>query len=216
MACLHTSAGQDGFRVTNIRNGRSISLPWRIDNEVRMRVQVWSNTVSALHQEEMDYWFSSTLDRKLKLVFMPDRTKRRTDGRYANSLNSFSDGFPYLILSQASLDDLNEKLRSKGEAAVPMDRFRPNLVIAGGNAFQEDEWRSITINNVSFDLVKPCARCVIVTTDQQKATRGPEPLRTLSTYRRKGNKVMFAMNAVSSTEGTIMKGDPVSVIELRS
>ncbi len=219
LACLHTSPSHGGFTVTDLRNGRSIEIPWKIDQGEEIRVEVWSDKVAALHQADFDQWFSEALDRKVRLVFMPDQSKRRTDGRYAKSLNSFSDGFPYLIVSQLSLDDLNEKLARSGspveEVKVPMDRFRPNLVIAGGEAFQEDNWRSIAIGEVGFDLVKPCARCVIVTTDQQTGKREKEPLRTLSTYRKKGNNVLFAMNAVARGEGKIRCGDPIEVQHLR-
>ncbi|MDQ3101760.1 MAG: MOSC domain-containing protein [Bacteroidota bacterium] len=218
MACLHTSPSYGGFTVSDLRNGRSISIPWQIDQGEKVRVSVWSDKVNALHQGDLDQWFSEALDRNVRLVFMPVQSKRRTDGRYAKSLNSFSDGFPYLIVSQASLDDLNEKLArsgSSGAMQIPMDRFRPNFVIAGGEAFQEDQWRSISIGEIGFELVKPCARCVIVTTDQQTGKREKEPLRTLSTYRSKGNKVLFAMNAVAHGEGTIRRGDPIEVQHLR-
>ena len=215
MACLHTSPSAGGFTVTDLRNGGSIEVPWKIDQGEKVRVDIWSDKVSALHQGNLDRWFSEALDRDVRLVYMPDQSKRRTDGRYAKSLNSFSDGFPYLITSQASLDDLNEKLRSKGGSAVPMDRFRPNFVISGGEAFQEDQWRSISIGEVGFDLVKPCARCVIVTTDQRTGMREKEPLKTLATYRSKGNKVLFAMNAVAHSEGTIRRGDRIEVQHLR-
>ncbi len=215
MACLHTSPTTAGFTVKDLRNGASIEVPWKIVDGEKLRVQVWSDKVAALHDGDFDRWFSEALDREVRLMYMPDDSRRPTDGRYAKSLNSFSDGFPYLIASQASLDDLNEKLRSKGEAAVPMDRFRPNFVVAGGDAFQEDRWRQIMIGEMKFDLVKPCARCVIVTTDQQTGARMKEPLRTLSTYRSKGNKVLFAMNAVAHDEGTVRIGDPIEVQHLR-
>ena len=127
-----------------------------------------------------------------------------------------SDGFPYLILSQASLDDLNERIAPSGSpdggVTIPMDRFRPNLVIAGGDAFQEDGWKEIGIGDVRFQLVKPCARCVVTTTDQRTGERGKEPLRTLATYRRDGEKVLFGMNAMGSVSGMIRVGDEVTVL----
>jgi uncharacterized protein YcbX len=116
-----------------------------------------------------------------------------------------SDGFPYLIISQASLEDLNGRLKEP----VGMERFRPNLVIAGGAAFQEDGWRSVRIGTARFDLVKPCGRCIIITTDQRTSERDKEPLRTLATYRSKVNKVLFGMNAVGDAEGTVRVGDLV-------
>jgi len=209
MACLHTAPLPDGFRVTDTRDGSTLDLPWSMKSTGTRMAGVWSDRVRT---EELDPawsgWFAERLGAPLALVRMPDRTKRRTDGRYANALTSLSDGFPYLIAGQASLDDLNARL----EQPVGMDRFRPNLVIGGGTAFQEDGWRTVRIGEVRFDLVKPCARCVIITTDQRTGERGKEPLRTLATYRSRGNKVLFGMNAVGDADGTVRVGDAVTVV----
>ena len=116
---------------------------------------------------------------------------------------------PHLIISQASLDDLNARM----EIPLPMERFRPNIVIAGGSAFQEDGWKEVSIGTTRFALVKPCGRCVITTTDQRTGERGKQPLRTLATYRRRKGvevevKVDFGMNAMA------LKGDVVRVGDL--
>jgi uncharacterized protein YcbX len=209
MACLHTAPHEDGFRVTDVRDGATLDLPWTCRDDRTLMTSVWSDrvrTVPALDAHSR--WFSERLGRALTLVHLPDATKRRTDGRYAQSLTSLSDGFPYLIASQASLDDLNARL----DVPVPMDRFRPNLVIEGGTPYQEDAWRELLIGTARFRLVKPCARCVIVTTDQRTGERDKEPLRTLASYRSKGNKVMFGMNAVGDTSGTVMVGAQVTVL----
>ncbi|HRD52035.1 MAG TPA: MOSC domain-containing protein [Flavobacteriales bacterium] len=209
MACLHTAPQGDGFRVTDVRDGTTLDLPWTWRDERTLMTSVWSDrlrTVPSL--DEHSRWFSSHLERPLTLVYLPDATKRHTDGRYAQSLTSLSDAFPYLIASQASLNDLNARL----DVPVPMDRFRPNLVIAGGTPYQEDAWRAITIGTAHFQLVKPCARCVIVSTDQRTGERGKEPLRTLASYRSKGNKVMFGMNAVGDASGTVKVGAVVTVL----
>ncbi len=212
MACLHTSPLLDGFKVADVRKGGHIMLPWILEEGETHRVSVWSDQLKALiANDDINEWFSEALAQRVLLAYMPDKTKRRTDGRYAEGLNSLSDGFPYLVVSQASLDDLNAKLAIDGATSVPMDRFRPNLVIAGGDAFQEDEWTEIFIGEVPFALVKPCARCVIVTTDQKTGERGKEPLRTLATYRTKGKKVMFGVNAVALEGGSIRAGDPIMV-----
>ena len=129
-------------------------------------------------------------------------------------ITSLSDGFPYLILSQASLDDLNARIRSSSDPVpdLGMERFRPNLVVAGGEAFQEDTWKEIMIGAARFALVKTCGRCVIPTTDQRTGERGKEPTRTLASYRKRGNRVEFGMNAMASAEGTVRAGDPVRVL----
>jgi hypothetical protein len=210
MACLHTAPQGDGFRVTDVRDGATLELPWTTSHAHTRMTSVWSDRVRTIPAlDEHSRWFSARLGRSLTLVHLPDATKRRTDGRYAQSLTSLSDGFPYLIASQASLDDLNARLA----VPVPMDRFRPNLVIAGGTPYQEDAWRAITIGTARFELVKPCARCVIVTTDQRTGQRSTEPLRTLAGYRSRSNKVMFAMNAVGDVEGTVRVGDLVRSLQ---
>ena len=207
MACLHTTPAVQGFRVTDVRDGATMHLPWTLSNDRTMITSLWSDRVRTLPApDEQSRWFSARLERPVMLVYLPDATRRRTDGRYAQSITTLSDGFPFLIASQASLDDLNARL----DVPVPMDRFRPNLVIAGGEAFQEDDWTGIRIGKAAFRLVKPCARCVIVTTDQRTGERGKEPLRTLASYRSRGNKVMFGMNAVGDVAGMVRVGDLVA------
>lgn len=207
LACLHSSAGPTGFQVTDIRSGATLDLPWSPAAGTERMCSVWSDRVRTIVGEpEWNDWFSAQLGRSVQLVYMPDATKRRTDGRYAKGLTSLSDGFPFLIVSQASLDDLNARLPSP----IDMERFRPNLVITGSTAFQEDRWTDIRIGDARFQLVKPCARCVVITTDQRTGVRDKEPLRTLTTYRSKGNKVLFGMNAVGDATGSIRVGDLVS------
>lgn len=207
MACLHCSPLPSGFRVTDLRNGSTIELPWSLAEGERHKVSVWSDVLSALHGEAAwDAWFSASLERPVRLMYMPNASKRCTDGRYAKGLTSLSDGFPYLIVSQASLDELNTRL----SAPIGMERFRANLAVAGGTAFQEDAWSNIQIGDARFQLVKPCARCVVITTDQRTGERSKEPLRTLATYRSKGNKVLFGMNAVGDVSGALRVGDVVA------
>ena len=207
MACLSTAPSEDGFMVEDRRDGALLQLPWTLEDGADIMVEVWNARVRAREAPSAwSGWFSERLERQLRLVHMPEASRRRVDGRYAQGLTSFSDGFPHLIISQASLDDLNGRL----SYPVGMDRFRPNLVIGGGRAFQEDGWHTVRIGGARFDLVKPCARCVMVTTDQYTGDRGQEPLRTLATYRTKGSKVLFGMNAVGDAEGMVRVGDLVT------
>ena len=207
MASLHTSAHSEGFRVTDIRTGATLDLPWSLSAGTERMCSVWSDRVRTLVGEPAgSAWFSAQLGRSVQLVYMPDATKRRTDGRYAKGLTSLSDGFPFLLVSQASLDELNTRLPSP----IGMERFRPNFVVAGGTAFQEDAWTDIRIGDACFQLVKPCARCVVITTDQRSGLRDKEPLRTLATYRSKGNKVLFGMNTMGDASGSVRVGDLVS------
>lgn len=161
----------------------------------KTRVQVWSaNCAARRYGPEVNDWFSEVLGQKLQLVFMPDTTRRPADARYAprGQHVSFADGFPFLLIGQASLDELNSRL----EQSLPMNRFRPNFVVTGSRPFEEDEWKQFTINNLQFQCVKPCARCIIPTTDQETGARRAEPLKTLATYRREGTKILFGQNVV--------------------
>jgi hypothetical protein len=216
MACLHTLPSPEGFRVTDIRNADTLDLPWELSGGPEQDVVVWEDRMRAVKAPpELSAWFSARLERTLELVYMPDHTERNVDRNYAEGITSFSDGFPYLIISQASLDALNARI-PKGEH-VPMERFRPNLVIAGGQAFQEDTWSRIHVGAARFDVVKPCSRCIITTTDQRTGERSKEPLRTLATFRRdlspaRTGKVDFGMNAMGDHYGTVARGAIVTIL----
>jgi uncharacterized protein YcbX len=127
------------------------------------------------------------------------------DPRYAvqGESVSFADGMPYVFIGQSSLEELNQRL----EVPVSMDRFRPNLVFSGGEAYAEDQFTQLQIGEVEFQVVKPCARCVMITVDQEKGTKGKEPLTTLATYRSQGSKVYFGQNAVALAPGMVRVGD---------
>jgi uncharacterized protein YcbX len=144
---------------------------------------------------------------------MPETTHRQVSLSYARSGDrvSFADGYPLLLTSEASLAELNQRL----EGALPMDRFRPNIVVDGGEAFGEDDWARIRVGDTDFRVVKPCARCVVTTTDQQTGSRGKEPLRTLATFRTVDGKVLFGENLIHDGPGPLRTGDPVEVIERR-
>ena len=177
-------------------------------------VVIWDDTVAARPvSPQADAWFTAALGRPTRLVHMPDTTRRSVDpGRApADAIVSFADAYPVLIVGQAALDHLNARLTAAGEAAVPMNRFRPTLVFAGGMPHEEDQWGDFQIGLVAFHGVKPCARCVVTTIDQQTARAGKEPLRTLSTYRRDGAKVLFGQNVVPRGEGVVRVGERVVV-----
>ena len=154
-------------------------------------------------------WFTDFLGAPCRLVRMPDSTVRQVDLGYAEEGDrvGFADGFPFLLISQASLDELNGRL----DEPVSMDRFRPNIVVEGCAPHAEDDWLNVTMGEVGFRVVKPCARCVITTTDQVTGAREREPLRTLATYRRIGRKVLFGQNLIHDCAGIIRVGDPVEL-----
>jgi uncharacterized protein YcbX len=177
---------------------------------VMTRVTVWRDRCAAAWVgETAARWFSDVLDCSCSLVHMPDSTRRPTDPAYdsTGSRVSFADAFPFLLISDASLADLNRRLTDP----LPMNRFRPNLTVGGAAAYDEDRWSRIEIGPIGLKLVKPCARCVVTTTDQDTMERGVEPLRALAAYRNRGGKVMFGQNAIHEKEGQLRVGDRVLV-----
>lgn len=188
-----------------------ICIPLDVAMEETRTVSVWDDEMSAqLVSTKFDNWFSNILGINARLVKLPDSTHRKVDPKYAvnGESVSFADGMPYLMIGQNALLDLNSKL----EAPVLMNRFRPNIVFSGGLAFAEDSWKRIQIGEVGFQVLKPCARCVMITVDQDTAFKGSEPLKTLSTYRKEGNKVLFGQNMVALSTGTIRVGDEIKVL----
>ncbi|MBC7826434.1 MAG: MOSC domain-containing protein [Chitinophagaceae bacterium] len=178
-------------------------------------VQVWGDTCRVeLVNPELDEWFSDMLSISCKLVYMPDSSKRRVDTRYATNkeLTSLSDGYPFLIIGQSSLDDLNARLAEP----VPMNRFRPNIVFTGADPYLEDIMEHFSINSTQFYGVKPCARCVITTIDQDSAGRSREPLKTLAAYRQKRNNVYFGQNLLHDGEGEMHVGDEIKIHQLQN
>ncbi len=171
--------------------------------------QVWEDPLTVVAPDhQADTWFSDYLGHEVMLAYMPRSVVRPVDARYApdGGRASFADGFPFLLVGEASLADLNARLAEP----VPMNRFRPNLVVSGSRPFEEDGWHDITIGGIPMQVVKPCARCVVTTTDQETLERGQEPLRTLATFRREEGKVMFGQNVVHYGAGTLRVGDVVT------
>lgn len=161
-------------------------------------------------------WLSEFLGQALRLVRIGEQFYRpilKPGKAQPGDVVSFADAYPFLIISEASLDNLNDRLAAKGEETLPMDRFRPNFVVSGCAAYAEDTWAKVQIGESLFRNGGPCARCIITTTDQQTAERGKEPLRTLATYRRdpsEPSNVNFGVNLIHETKhGTLHVGDPV-------
>jgi uncharacterized protein YcbX len=152
-------------------------------------------------------WFSELLETACSLVYMPDSTVRPADPAFApeETRVSFADAFPFLLISEESLADLNLLLA----APIPMNRFRPNLVMRGCEPYGEDRLDRFRIGPIRFRGVKPCARCAVPTVDQATGERGSEPLRTLATYRRREGEVFFGQNLVHYDTGRLEVSDPV-------
>lgn len=202
LALLKLSISENGFEVLNSKDNSHIIIPFESNLGENVSVAIWDDVCnSVIASQDLNNWFSNAIDKKCSLVYMPDNENRIVEKKYINEehIVSFADAYPFLIIGQSSLDDLNKRL----ETSVPMNRFRPNFVFTGGNAYEEDNWRDFKIGKVEFKAVKPCARCVITTTDQETAKRNIEPLKTLSGYRTINNKVMFGMNVVCNKPGNV-------------
>ncbi|SDG85924.1 MOSC domain-containing protein [Chitinophaga filiformis] len=210
MALLRVALQEGNLLITNKKTADLIKVPFEPLTSETMMVSVWDdNCLAQRVSDEADAWFSRQLNMSCRLVYMPDSTQRTVDEQYAHNkeITSFSDGYPLLIIGQASLDDLNNRLTSP----LPMNRFRPNIVFTGGLPFQEDDMKQFHIGDIQFFGVKPCARCVITTIDQESGIKAKEPLKTLSTYRAKNQKIYFGQNLLFNGSGTIRVGDMITL-----
>ena len=214
MSLLKVQVFANGISINHKqKNFDSLFIPFNLyDDESSIEVKIWDDIVSAsLVSNSADCWFSKVLRTPCRLIYMPDNSIRNVDMKYAqqNEIVSFADGYPFLLIGQASLDELNSKL----EIPVPMNRFRPNLVFTGGNSFDEDKWKKFKISETIFNVVKPCARCTIPTVDQETGIQNSEPLKTLAKFRTVNNKVLFGQNLLHEGFGEINLGDEVEVLE---
>ena len=200
-----------------------VSIPLQGIEGDRVQVKIWKDECFAVCAHTMvNEWITGILETPAKLVYMPDDVFRGIDTEYRvneDDIVSFADGYPMLMISRPSLEDLNRHLVNKNEAPVPMNRFRPNFVADGCEAYAEDRWESITIGNTCFHGVKPCSRCIVTTIDQGTGVRGTEPFQTLREYRRKNNKVFFGQNLIpckNTDHAVIHTGDGIEILRTGS
>jgi len=210
MALIQVRIEHDGL-IVDAPGMSSLAVPFRSEAGQRLLARVWDDLVETERVgDDADRWFSEFLGVRCRLVYLPDCWIRPVDPDYGEPGDrvGLADGFPFLLISGASLADLNARL----EHPLPMNRFRPNLVVGGCEPFAEDAWRLVRIGPIALRVVKPCARCAITTVDQRTAVAGKEPLRTLATFRKHGSKVLFGQNLVHDETGTLSTGDPVEVV----
>ncbi|WP_194776404.1 MOSC domain-containing protein [Pararhodonellum marinum] len=209
MALLQVTLENDGLRISHKKNEeKSLFVAFEPQKGNVVQVIIWDDVVGAIEVSNVaNDWFTEQLGMTCKLVYMPDVTERKIKAKYAVNEESvsFADGMPYLLIGQSSLDDLNGKL----DNPVPMNRFRPNLVFTGAEAFEEDQWNYLQIGAISFKVTKPCARCVLTTVDQATGKKGNEPLKTLASYRLMDKKIMFGQNMICLEEGVVSVGDEI-------
>ncbi len=205
LALFQVALNNNGMEVVFTPNGDKIDILFDAANGQSATAQIWHDQCQVnFVSDEIDAWFSKRLAMSCRLAYMPSTSHRIVEetAESYNQLTSLSDAYPLLIIGQSSLDDLNNRLHTP----VPMNRFRPNVVITGGAPYDEDEFRSFSINGISFYGIKPCGRCVVTTIDQQTAEQSAEPLKTLAKFRRVGNNVNFGQNLLVNGTGTIAVG----------
>ena len=214
LAIFQTKIEDDFLKITHKKTGQILSINLLSNSQLAsLSVTIWDDETTAIEvSTEASLWFTQIVGIPTRLIYMPEESHRKTDALYSltgEEITSFSDGYPILIIGQSSLNDLNNRL----ENPVNINRFRPNFVFTNGEPFEEDNWHEFTVGNIRFFGVKPCARCVMTTIDQETGEKkGKEPLLTLNKYRKAGNKILFGQNVLISQLGTVSVGDDVTII----
>ena len=210
MCLVQPTLLENGIKLSvNSKEDISVGIPVSVNKQT---VSVWNDRCQAFDAgDNIAQWLTDFLSVDCRLVYFPGNEFRQVDLDYAKKgdRTAFSDGFPLLMTSQASLDDLNQRL----EDPVPMKRFRPNLVVDGCDAFAEDKWKKLRIGNIIFRVVKPCSRCIIPNINIDTAEKSNEPAKTLATYRKKDNNIYFGQNVIAENEGELAVGMPVEIIK---
>jgi len=210
MAFFKLSLSDELFTIDY--KGEHINLPANSAvSSTPISATIWDDVVEVFEVlGDYSQWFSQRLGIKCRLVYFPEPNQRLVDEKYRleHDQVSLADGYPFLIIGQSSLDDLNAKLGKP----LPMNRFRPNFVFTGGKPFEEDNWRNFAIGKSRFAGVKPCSRCVLTTVNQETAERSSEPLVTLATYRKTNNKIYFGQNLLALACHEIYEGDTIEFV----
>jgi len=232
---------ESGELIVESNGSGEIAIPFEPDRGMFQNVTVWQSDVAGeVYVGEVSEWFSDVLQRKCQLVLMPEKSHRHVSSMFdtGEDIVSFADGYPLLLIGEGSLEHLNQRLLDKyGDESddvklpVPMNRFRPNVVVQGSEPFEEDRWAKIKIGEAIFRVVKPCARCVMTTVDQAKGEfDGKEPLKTLASYRlakqvfpdtyeslgQTATGVLFGENLIPENPGTTINlDDAIEILERR-
>ncbi|MBX3186906.1 MAG: MOSC domain-containing protein [Labilithrix sp.] len=211
LALIETALSREALTLRT--PGGAVALPLSIEGP-RTAVRVWDDDTEGVDAGEGAADLVSThLGEPCTVVFMPDDVIRPVEAPHGapGDRVGFADAYPVLLATRASLTDLNARL----PAPVPMSRFRPNLVVEGGEAFEEERYGRVRIGAMALRMPKRCSRCKVTTVDQDTAEVGKEPLRTLASYRAEGNNVYFAQNLIPDGEGSVAVGDDVTYLERR-
>ena len=235
MATIRISLNRRGL-VASAPGVENLRMPQHPEVKLRQHVTIWQSEVEAhVYDRHVNQWFSEVLKRECRLVLMPETTERHVNAQFDRGADivSFADGYPLLLIGEGSLEEVNRRIAEIADrnVRVPMNRFRPNLVVRGSEPFAEDGWARIRVGGAVFRVVKPCARCVITTIDQAKGEfDGKEPLKTMATFRlakqvfpetyesygQTANGVLFGENLIPENPGVAIRvGDEVEVLEYR-
>lgn len=192
-----------------------VSIP-RIEEGPFRNVDVWGDICDGVDQgDDAAEWLGTYLNMSCRLLYFKPDFVRPVDPDFAarpGDQVGFADGFPLLMISEASLADLNARL----EEPIRMNRFRPNVVVADCPPYAEDTWKCVRAGDVELDLVKPCGRCATTLVEQESGTSGKEPLRTLSTYRKFDRPApSFGHNAVHRSSGVLEAGMAIQILDMR-
>jgi hypothetical protein len=217
MALIDTALTADSLTLSAAGHGSISVIRSPLTAHRSLAVSIWKseNLLADDCGDRAAGWLSDFLKTKCRLARIGGKFHRPVlkKAARAGDVVNFADAVPFLLLSEASLNDLNDRLAEKGEDALPMDRFRPNLVVSGCAPYEEDSWAGFRLGPVAFRNAGPCARCIVTTTDQRTAERGKEPLRLFASYRRDSvepTNVNFGANLIHETlTGTLRIGDPL-------
>ncbi len=217
MTLLKVELKKDGLRIQSLENiGSDLNIPFHAVEDDLERVTIWNATVEAKRVgKEADKWFSEMIGGHCKLVFMPESSMRPVDttSGYApkEKFTSFADAYPFLMLGEASIDDLNSRMKMPQS----INRFRPNIVFSGGDPYQEDMIEDFTIGDIQFTGLENCARCPIPTIDPETGVfnTDKEPIRTLSKFRLRNKNIEFGRNVVHKGTGIIAVDDEIVLTE---
>lgn len=219
IASLNVVPEAGGYRLSIDGKGEILAVP----SSARLEVTVWkSNVDAALATDDVNGTLSQWLGKEMKLAFFDDRSKRLANVEWTGTETpvTFADGYQILVATTASLEALNADMMANGEDSIGMERFRPNIVLETDEAWAEDRWAAIDINGIRFDLVKPCARCIMTTQDQKTGSRDvPSPMKAMGRIRMSADRripgVLFGWNLTPRGQGTISLGDVATVVEWR-
>ena len=212
MALLETSIKRESLCLSYEMIGQ-IEVPLENRKGKDVWVQVWKDRLKAKDcGDEVSHFLSKAFGQEYRLVFMPDSTQRKVEGTLTKTF-SFCDSSPLLVLSLESLEDLNARIQKK----LLIDRFRPNIVVSGGEAYGEDDWDEYKMGEVVLKNLRPCTRCKVTTVNQQKGVfEGKSPLKDLAKYRSRGGGLVFGQSAYHLGQGKIRIGDPLDILKRKS